>query len=242
MRSSFHDDGFISGIYNYCDRWCERCEFTDRCRVFADDRLFPDDQATPEEFVEQLSEVFAETKQMLLDKADELGIDPFAISDEEFAEIRQREKRFVDRDELSLLGDRYWRSARRLLDTDSSWSASFDTDDKLTSDVIEVLNWYLFFIPVKVKSALHGLLDDDGFEDTDQRRNTQSYANGTAKVALIAVERSILAWTYLLDADQSGAASRMVELLEQIKCGLESRFPCAREFIRPGFDEVAAVM
>jgi hypothetical protein len=26
---------FIAGIYNYCDRWCERCRFTDRCRVFA---------------------------------------------------------------------------------------------------------------------------------------------------------------------------------------------------------------
>ena len=29
-------DGFILGIYNYCDRWCETCAFTSRCRVFAD--------------------------------------------------------------------------------------------------------------------------------------------------------------------------------------------------------------
>ena len=29
-------DGFIVGIYNYCDRWCETCSFTSRCRVFAD--------------------------------------------------------------------------------------------------------------------------------------------------------------------------------------------------------------
>ncbi len=21
-------------IYNYCDRWCERCLYTDRCRIF----------------------------------------------------------------------------------------------------------------------------------------------------------------------------------------------------------------
>jgi len=26
---------FISGIYNYCDRWCERCVMTARCVVFA---------------------------------------------------------------------------------------------------------------------------------------------------------------------------------------------------------------
>ena len=28
-------DGFIVGIFNYCDRWCERCPLTGRCRVFA---------------------------------------------------------------------------------------------------------------------------------------------------------------------------------------------------------------
>ena len=28
---------FISGIFNYCDRWCERCPHTAVCRVFRDD-------------------------------------------------------------------------------------------------------------------------------------------------------------------------------------------------------------
>src|SRR6187549_3041231 len=31
-------DGFIVGIYNYCDSWCDRCAFTSRCQVFADMR------------------------------------------------------------------------------------------------------------------------------------------------------------------------------------------------------------
>jgi len=29
-------DGFIVSIFNYCDRWCERCAFTPHCRLFAD--------------------------------------------------------------------------------------------------------------------------------------------------------------------------------------------------------------
>jgi hypothetical protein len=29
-------DGFIVGIYNYCDEWCERCALTHRCRMFVD--------------------------------------------------------------------------------------------------------------------------------------------------------------------------------------------------------------
>jgi len=37
------NDQFISGIYNYCDRWCERCSFTSRCMNFAmADEQFPD--------------------------------------------------------------------------------------------------------------------------------------------------------------------------------------------------------
>jgi len=24
----------ISGIYNYCDRWCEKCLYTNRCLLF----------------------------------------------------------------------------------------------------------------------------------------------------------------------------------------------------------------
>ena len=28
------EEKLISGIYNYCDRWCERCLYTDRCRTF----------------------------------------------------------------------------------------------------------------------------------------------------------------------------------------------------------------
>ena len=29
------DPRFIAGVYNYCDRWCERCPLTSRCLVYA---------------------------------------------------------------------------------------------------------------------------------------------------------------------------------------------------------------
>jgi hypothetical protein len=29
-------EGFIVGIFNFCDRWCETCALTSRCRLFAD--------------------------------------------------------------------------------------------------------------------------------------------------------------------------------------------------------------
>jgi hypothetical protein len=242
MQNSPKQQNFISGIYNYCDRWCERCELTDRCRVFADERASPidDDSLDMDVVVQKLTTIFAETKQMLIEKAEELGIDPFAMSDEEFAEIREREKQFVDEDDLARLGEKYWRSAREILEAD--WLAVNSAADNIASDVIDVLNWYLFFIPVKIKSGLHGLLDVDGYEDKAQLSDSQSDANGTIKVGLIAIERSILAWTYLLETDTTDSIQPMIELLNEMKCGLEKRFPLARDFVRPGFDEMPTVM
>ncbi len=50
----------ISGIYNYCDRWCERCAFTSRCMNFAMSRKYTDDpeasDITNEKFWQNLSE------------------------------------------------------------------------------------------------------------------------------------------------------------------------------------------
>lgn len=36
----YPEGDFIPGIYNYCDRWCERCIFTDKCRTFASEKVF----------------------------------------------------------------------------------------------------------------------------------------------------------------------------------------------------------
>lgn len=242
MQNSPNENDFISGVHNYCDRWCERCEFASRCEVFADERVTAaDGEPGPDELVKKLSEIFADTKKMLLETAEEMGIDPFAISDEEFAEIRKREKRFVDDDELSHLAERYWRSARELLKKSDDWLPA-DTLDEMTFDALEVLYWYLFFIAAKINRGLRGLLDDEGFEDREVLLDSQSDANGSIKVGLIAIERSILAWTSLLEISNFQGICPMIELLDKIKRLLETTFPLARDFIRPGFDEVQTVM
>ena len=35
LKKLLKDERLIPGIYNYCDRWCERCSFTSRCLNFA---------------------------------------------------------------------------------------------------------------------------------------------------------------------------------------------------------------
>lgn len=35
MDELARDPRFIPGIYNYCDRWCKRCELASRCLNYA---------------------------------------------------------------------------------------------------------------------------------------------------------------------------------------------------------------
>jgi hypothetical protein len=39
---------FIPGIYNYCDRWCERCTMTARCLNFTQEQAAKEDATDPE--------------------------------------------------------------------------------------------------------------------------------------------------------------------------------------------------
>ena len=51
----------IAGIYNYCDRWCERCTFTSRCAVYEDETgLSPEElDMSNKAFWDRIGENFA---------------------------------------------------------------------------------------------------------------------------------------------------------------------------------------
>ncbi len=195
-----------------------------------------------EAFVRNLSNIFADAKAMLIQKAEGLGIDPTPISDEEFNEICSREEAFLEREGLTALAEQYTKEADLVLASKTEWLPSGPPDGGAVEEVLAVLYWYLFFIPAKIQGGVHGLLDVDGFEDPEQLTDPQSDANGQIKVAIIAIERSILAWTYLLDASNADRISPLIRLLDRIKYRTEERFPRARDFVRPGFDEIDTVM
>ena len=65
-------------------------------------------------------------------------------------------------------------------------------------------------------------------------------SDGSAKVALIGIDRSIAAWR-LMQLSLPERAESIVPLilqLERLRSRLEKSFPEARDFVRPGFDEI----
>lgn len=102
-------------------------------------------------------------------------------------------------------------------------------------DAVDVITWYLHFIQVKLMRAIHGELEDRLELPDDFPKDSE----GSAKVALIAIDRSIAAWGKMLNyfPDQEDELFKILIKLEQLRRHAEEIFPEVRAFFRAGFDE-----
>src|SRR2546423_10836223 len=169
LKELADNPAFISGIYNYCDRWCERCAFTSRCFLYATEQADPDANdpeirdLNNEKFWRKLHDIFTETATMILEWAAEAGVDLDSVDvTEEMAE-HEREMEAAEQDELSKM-------ARHYATTVENWfrdefvseenvhhltSGSNPVSEDLTGrDAAEIIQWYQFFIAVKLFRAL----------------------------------------------------------------------------------------
>jgi hypothetical protein len=111
---------------------------------------------------------------------------------------------------------------------------SRETEDEV-NDYIEVVRWYQYFIAVKMIRGLMSRIDEDDYLEEEDPRDS----DGSAKVALMAIDRSISAWKLICDFRPENADSihGLLFQLEKLRSSAETEFPNARDFIRPGFDE-----
>jgi hypothetical protein len=95
-------------------------------------------------------------------------------------------------------------------------------------EVVEVIRYYQYAITVKLSRAI------------TSRENIAKDSDGSAKIALIEIDRSINAWSELLKyfEDEKKGILKIINHLKQIREIAEKEFPTARSFIRPGFDEI----
>jgi hypothetical protein len=251
------DQRFIEGIYNYCDRWCERCPLTSRCMSFAlSEEEFADQETrdiTNERFWKKLGETLRAALELVREMAEREGIDLDSLEMEEVA----REERL--RDQLAgnhrcsraaklyaEMVDDWFESVADLLRLGEGhsplgdWLEPFDAAHSDQSpgvrDAVEVVRWYQHQICVKLMRALRGALEErDEMQDEFPRDS-----DGSAKVSLIGIDRSIAAWQEIRQGIPLGAdgALDILIFLRRLRRAVEKEFPHARTFIRPGFDRI----
>ena len=235
----------ISGIYNYCDRWCERCPLTSRCLVYATEQMdhngaqngsMESHDLRNQTFWHKLSSVLLETQDLISQWAREAGLDLNYVPEEEPPKRRKHRRQLVDNHPLARVGKKYANSA-------SDWFRSFDhlepaEQSGQLEDAREVIQWYQYQIAVKLMRALS--CRSDGWEDEPEMADFPKDSDGSAKVALIGIDRSIAAWRWvqLAQPERLDSIVPLILQLERLRQRVEKAFPEAREFIRPGFDEI----
>jgi hypothetical protein len=237
MNLPFAD--FIPGIFNYCDRWCERCNFTDRCESYQFEKELrghteegdelPSLKKKPNE-QDDSEDQFDEFDEFPVDEIDEDLYD-----EEDYFSLQKKS----DRHPLVIIAEKYSMDAYKWLikthkhfeDNLTYWLAKGYAD--LMSGEFDVLFYYNFFIHVKLKRAVWGYIEQQDFEeDTDDM-------NGSAKVALLSIDRMLEALKTLkrhLRSERERLES-FKKQLEKIRYDAEELFPEARSFVRPGLDE-----
>ena len=247
------DPKYVKGIYNYCDRWCERCPFTSRClncelveRKFGD---LEEKDGLNEAFWQRFSEMLHDTLELVRETARERGIDLDAIEADEDGWGEWDDEKNPAVHLIMHASQRYADSVSDWFESNAGLFVEKESDLKRIriatpgsnpsaeavriNDAAEVIQWHQNQIGVKLRRAVESARsedDEDGFpKDSD----------GSAKVALIGIDRSIAAWKMMLSyfPEQQQPILNFVTSLESIRRRVESQFPNAQAFVRPGFDE-----
>jgi hypothetical protein len=227
------DQDLIPAIYNYCDRWCERCRFTTRCSVF---RMVA--SADPDGAIGAGDAGAAEPRADHVPVAMERPDVDVSMTDGEWGAVALLEDA---RHEMAL-SDRIVVQARTYVERASPIVRALepvlaDRGDAVALDALEIIGHLMWTISGKTYRAVSGSLAEDRNPDTDPRDDL-----GSAKVARLAIRDSRLAWRVLMTVGRAaadGVPARLVASLEALDEGLAERFPDAMAFVRPGFDTEA---
>ena len=247
-------DKYISGIYNYCDRWCERCPLTDKCFLYSkEQKRLARHKAKGEDpydwniVMQDVKEDFEETLKLIHKKTKEQGIDLTKLP-------KVEQKEYVPKNHpLMKSANTYMKMAKKLLkklgeviDIEGiDLTKRIEIIPSAVSDVgklrkiavnYEVISWYHTLILVKIHRALQSKMETEIEAD----EFAQMDADASAKIAYIGIMKSIKAlkvvynWSDELEDD---ALTLLVELDKVREC-VNKEFPGHHTFKRPGFDDM----
>lgn len=232
------DLNHIRGIYNYCDRWCERCDHQSQCLAFAVEH---EERAPADDHLEGMHDSLTLARKLLDKKMEESGLDPEEADrrGEEmirtFGELRsqplvQRAEQYAfgTAAHLQTLEEALVSAAGSLqqkIELGISPNQGLTLQDlERCRDALETIVHFRFLICSKIFRALSGMaLQADGRADPysaeDGRRSAQ--------VAWRGIHRSIDAWLTLRDVflQREAGILEMLLQLDRLRREVEALFP-----------------
>jgi hypothetical protein len=233
MKSRFseiaRDSQLIPGVHHHCDEWCDYCPVTNRClayRCTADFRA-QRGRAPGDPTFTSLEEAIAFTRDvsgaegMRTDELDALVSHPPGQSGVQTS------------DPLAAVAWDYAEATACLMMPSAlEMSRARPRVRPAGPTAEEIVLWYHLRIYMRTFRALVAQESACGQRTED--------ATGSAKLVLVAVERSRHALRALRTVESAEELDRLLSMLDEIERGLDERFPHARAFVRLGIDQPVA--
>lgn len=250
MLSRRRREGFIPYIYDYCDQRCSRCSLSSRClsnvvveRLGKQQKDEVDEAyALMEEgMIREIAREYGMTTDALVGKDPLEGLRGeleraeghrdeavlAAVKDEDAYICYCIYERLIDHEQVGIYN---------LLDALENEEGGLARVRKLEVE-LDVVNWNMGVMLSKLKRAyyagsLHRLF-------TKTLGHAGADADGSAKVALLAVEASAKAWqAFAEELPEADKVCRwMRTTLDELRLEVIKSFPNAMKFKRPGFDD-----
>ena len=218
----------IELISEYCDRWCERCAFTSRCTAYAVQAALGMCGDLKEAL--QLAVGVPMTVKGNRPPAEFEFVTPTSAEQHAFEVAVDAQAKRIKEAPLT-------RHAMDVAIAEHRWLSEHpairDSAVAVVREAAAVVLRYSVFIGGKLSRTLHGR-EPGGHWGDDPIQNDW---NGSAKIALIAIERSQSAWRTIAKATGDVSAAALASSLATLGDEVEEAFPFARLFKRPGFDE-----
>ena len=250
---------FIPGIFNYCDRWCERCEHTARCRLAADlakaeRRRRRKGKASADESMEAAMEDVGRSMEVVLralhKRARKEGWDLEAADTAAIEAHEDDLRRRCEGHPLSEEAHRWCKEGMKLVEDlqpllraegeDLQKRCEFmDVQDEAKrlealAAAMEVIAFDSTLVMAKMRRAMDGLLESADEKDFMYEIALED-ANGSAAVILRCLKRDRPALVRIYEHDErlEEQALGLLARLDRMEKGLAEALPGAMTFVWP---------
>ena len=247
----------IPGIYDYCDRWCERCTATQSCSLYGKEQEKIEEHRRKGEdphdwniVMQDIKEDFEETLKLIQKLAKEQGLDLNSMPepDEDYVETDVKQHPLYKQSQNYMrLVHNFLKTLREILETEerdlthrieilpsAKAKAEVETFDEIVS-AYEVISWFHTLVSAKIYRALSSKLEKKK-SDPELQQIDEDDANRSAKVVYGGLVKSIAALQKIFEWNrnlQNDVITLLVEA-DRLRRKIDAEFPNHPHFKPPG--------
>jgi len=253
----------ISGIYNYCDRWCEKCSYTNRCLLFKREaemqirHILKEEKPNDLEVVaKDVSDNLEEVMDLFNQKADDTDFldydedDDYEEEDddddEDFDKFLEEQERESDEQNKSFnplihLSEEMFKELETYYNVVKKnypkEVGKYDTENPLIKN-LQILSGYIPQISVKIHMCFWGKKQTAKAKSKLSKEIEEGMLNVSSRIAYVGIQNCLAVLNEILakSKELENETRLFLFTLKMIKKMFVEEFPKGQTYKRPYFD------